>query len=178
MSDRGSWLMSAFGFQVGWFACVLGAARGVPWLGPAIVGCLALGALATSQVPKGLCVLWLLAGTLGYAMDSALVLGGTLDFGGKELVTSPSPLWMVALWVNFAATLDGCLAWLRGRYLLGSVLGVLGGPAAYVAGERLGAVRVAGPWWPGIGAIGVLWGISVPLLLAAERWLLGPRTSR
>jgi hypothetical protein len=23
--------------QVGWFACVLGAARGYPWLGPAVV---------------------------------------------------------------------------------------------------------------------------------------------
>ena len=47
---------------------------------------------------------------------------------------------MVGLWCGFAATLGYSMAWLQGRWLIASVLGLVAGPLAYRAGEALAVV--------------------------------------
>ena len=49
-------------------------------------------------------------------------------------------IWMIALWINFAASIRHSLNWIRGRYALGLLFGGIGGPLAYLAGETLGLV--------------------------------------
>ena len=73
---------------------------------------------------------------LAIGFDLYWTLTGLIAFTGASLM----PLWMVALWLMFATvwpqltrttTLPG---WLL------TVLATLGGPVAYLIGERLGAV--------------------------------------
>ncbi len=153
-------------FQICWLANCAGAAAGWPHLGPLVTAAwiaLHLGALAEDRISE----VWILlaAAAFGYAADSFLVLLGLLEFPPQTRLGGPSTLWMVALWVGFAATLRHALRWLAGRHLLGALLGAAGGPLAYRAGEALGAISIPDPL-PGLAAVSVQWALAMPMLLA------------
>lgn len=156
-------------FQAGWFACILGAANGLQMLGPIVV----MAVLATSLVMRCDRIAFVLrmtgAAGLGFVADTLLFRAGVLRFS-SELV---SPLWMTALWPNLAATLDSSLGWLSKRYALAAVSGAAGGPLAYYAGDRLGALRLdLSPY--AFAAVGCVWIAALPLLvLLTDR--TGPR---
>ena len=59
------------------------------------------------------------------------------------IVNGIAPLWDGVLWLQFAAILPSFLRWLSCWHWLSSVLGLVGGPLAYYAGERAGAVEMA-----------------------------------
>lgn len=152
-------------FQICWLANCLGAAAGWPILGPLVTAAwigLHLHALGDDRLNE----VWLLlaAAAFGYTADSLLVLLGLIDFPQHARLGAPSTLWMVALWVSFAATLRHALRWLSGRYLLGALLGAIGGPLAYRAGEALGAIQISDPV-TGLAAVSVEWLLAMPLLL-------------
>jgi len=151
-------------FQAAWFAAVLGAARGMLWLGPlAMVPTLAIH-LALQENRRGEVKLLLAAGLLGLIFDTALVAGGVFT-PLQHLFPRPiSPPWMICLWVNFAATLNVSMAWLRGRYVLAAVFGAVGGPLAYCSGAKLGATETL-PTTTGMLLLTIGWGIMTPLLV-------------
>lgn len=166
-------LVNFAAYQATWFASVLGAAAGVPWLGPAVVALWMGGHLPALGGERG--VEWrmlLIAAALGYAVDSLLVLGGWISFPGESWAWG-SPPWMVTLWIGFAATLSRSLRWLNGRYGVAAVLGLAGGPAAYYAGARLGAVELP-PGFDSELRIGLAWATALPVLLRIRAALARP----
>jgi hypothetical protein len=159
------------GFQLGWFAVVLGAASGRPWLGLVVVPLvLGLHLLIMAARPRQELTLACVCAVLGFFVDSALISGGVFTPIGS--VSGWSPLWMVMLWINQAAALNGSLSWMRGRYLLGAAFGAIGGPLAYLGGAKLGAMTAL-PTQQGLIILGVTWGVMFPLLL----WLAAKFTS-
>ena len=165
-------LAGVVAFYLCWFACVGGAARGLPWLGPLAVAAYAAADLRT--IPSGAArtrQVWLLAaaGAAGYAADSVLVLSGVLTFPPHAVLGWPSTVWMVALWVLQAAVLGGAMSWLRGRFALAAVAGAVGGPLAYLAGERMGAAMLGPTPAVALAAIAVEWALAMPLLVWMER---------
>ena len=172
MASRGTRLaVNVVGVNVGWFACVLGAARGAHWLGPAVVGGLLALHLALNRPRRAELLLAVAGGAFGFAFDSLLIAGG---FYEAERWVLPAPLttvWLVALWVDFALVLNVALRWLQGRWVLAAALGFVGGPAAYYSGQRLGAVRLGSPVWRSLLVLGAAWAVALPLLLWAARAL-------
>ena len=79
---------------------------------------------------------------------------------------------MVALWAIFATTLNVSLRSLRPHRWLAALLGAIGGPVAYYAGARLGALEFGTPA-PALAAIGIGWAILTPALLGTARRLDG-----
>jgi len=157
-------LLNAALFQAAWFAAVLGAAKGMPWLGPlAMLPVLALH-LALAENRPGEIKLLVVAGMLGFLFDTALVTAGVFLPVPYLLPRPLSPPWMVALWLNFAATLNVSLAWLKGRYLLAALFGAVGGPLAYYGGARMGATEAL-PTMSGILILMAAWGGMTPLLV-------------
>lgn len=148
------------GFQVGWWACALGARDPRPY-GVLVMGIVVLlhllSPLAAGRRLAELRLL-LLAGVLGVVLDGALLHGGALRFPGAP--GPVPPLWMVALWVGFATTLNGSLRWLAGRPLVAAALGALAGPLSYRAGVALGALEVRS-----YGAVALEWSVAMVLLL-------------
>jgi hypothetical protein len=151
-------------FQTAWFAAVLGAAKGLFWLGPlSMVPVLAIH-LALQEDREGEVKLLLAAGLLGFFFDSAFVAGGVFT-PLQHLFPRPlSPPWMICLWLNFAATLNVSMAWLRGRYLLAAAFGAVGGPLAYYSGAKLGATEAL-PTSIGMLLLAIGWGVMTPLLV-------------
>jgi hypothetical protein len=70
---------------------------------------------------------------------------GWQRFAGGQVLPALAPLWVVALWAQFATLLRNPLRWLRDRPLLAALLGLAGGPLAWASGARLGAVQLVQP---------------------------------
>lgn len=157
-------------FQAAWFACVLGAANDLALAGTlAVVGAVVLHLWLAPRAAEEL----RLVGTaiaIGVLWDSAVVSLGLLSYPTGTLLPGVAPHWIVAMWALFATTLNLSLAWLKGRPALAVLLGGIGGPLAYLAGARLGAVE-APDLMLALGVQGVGWAVLMPVLTAlAARW--------
>jgi len=69
----------------------------------------------------------------------------------------------VMLWMIFAMTLNHSLAWLSQKYYLSILFGAIGGPLAYIAGEKLGAITLLSS--NSIIMLCVGWALITPVLL-------------
>ncbi len=165
-------------YNIGWFACVASAAAGRPLLGIAAVGVVAAFHLFRSSGWRGEARLLAAAALIGFTWETLLVWTGLLAYPTAPGPGLFAPAWIVALWVNFAITPNASLAWLKGRPWLAAALGAVGGPLAFLAGERLGAVCIDDP----VLAYSVLaagWAVLMPALLRAAQLLedAPPRSS-
>jgi hypothetical protein len=164
-------IVSLAAFYVCWFACVGGAARGLPWLGPIAVAAyvaILLRACPAGTERRAQARLLGLAGAAGYLADSLLVLAGVVTFPPHAVLGWPSTLWMVALWGLQAAVLGGVMSWLKGRFALAAVLGAVGGPLAYLAGERAGAAALGPTHAIAFAVIAAEWALAMPWLVWME----------
>jgi hypothetical protein len=156
-------------FQIGWFAAVVGAGHGMPWLGVLIVPLVLLLDLVLSADWRQELIVALAAAVMGFTVDTGLVAAGIFA-PVPFLVPRPfSPLWMVMLWVNQATTLNSCMGWLRGRYLAGALFGAVGGPLAYLSGAKLGAASL--PSTDGLVILGITWAAAFPALLTVAEFV-------
>ena len=152
-------------FYLGWFACVVGAARGHLWLGPAVVAALLLLHLALTSNREREARLFLVIGLFGFLVDTLQASAGLYAFTHTSVVPWLCPPWMLALWMIFATTLNASMAWLAGRYGLAATLGALCGPASYAAGARLGAIELSANTLVSLVGIAIAWAFAMPALL-------------
>lgn len=156
-------------FQLGWFVCVLGAASDIPWAGTlGVVVILAHHLHSANNAEKELQLLSLVL-TIGFTWDSLLVAFGILEFNSGLFHSALAPHWIIAMWALFSTTLNVSMSWLKGRYLLSAVFGAVGGPLAYYAGAKLGAVSMPSEV-AALVALATGWSIIMPtLVLLSER---------
>jgi hypothetical protein len=154
--------------QVAWFGAVLSAARGLPWLGVVAVAAAVAWHLARARQPVREVGLVALALAVGAVFETLLVQAGLLQFEGGTLLAGTAPVWMVALWANFAITLNVSLRALRSRLLAAALLGAIGAPLAYAGGQKLGAVQFLQPD-SALAAIAAGWAVLTPVLFLAAR---------
>ena len=161
-------IINAVLFQVGWFACVLGAARQAPWIGLVAVAAIAAWHIVHAEERGREIRLLLLAAAMGALFETLLVQIGWLRFDAGVWLAGVAPAWMIALWANFATTLNVSLRPLRGRLGLAAILGAIGAPIAYFGGSRLGALELT-DLTPALAAVGAGWLLLTPLLFIAAR---------
>lgn len=150
-------------FQIGWFACVLGAANALPLLGPAVVACVVMLHLSLSKQPAQEFALVAVAGGLGAVWDSILVASGWIAYPSGNWITGLAPYWIVAMWMLFATTLNVSLRWLRHRTLLAVIVGAISGPMAFLAGSGLGGLTFLEPR-AALIALAFGWAVILPVL--------------
>jgi hypothetical protein len=157
-------LINFVAFQLGWFACVLGAAKGLPWLGPVMVAAVVALHLAMARRPLPELYLVLAAMVLGLVADSLLLATGWLNYSVGLWLPGLAPYWIIAMWALFATTLNVSMGWMRGRPVLTVLMGAVGGPLSYLAGEKLGAIELTQPIHA-LAALALAWAIAMPLLM-------------
>jgi len=104
---------------------------------------------------------------------------GGLTYTGIAPGALFGPIWIVALWMAFATSVDVSLRWLRQRPMLGAAFGAVGGNLAYQAGQKLGAVSFS-PMDPHAAlALALVWGVAIPVLVQVAAWCedLRPRAT-
>ena len=160
-------LANAGMFQLGWFACVLGGNS--LWLllpaGVLLVNGLWISARWT-EVRLIICVC-----LLGTLVDSLLLNAGVFEFRQEGILI---PFWLMLLWALLATTLNHCLEWTARPAWRAVLLGAVGGPLSYYAGQRLGAVQFGFGLWPTLVLLAVLWAGLFPAL----QWLAGKQTAQ
>lgn len=152
------------GYQVVWFAIVIGAGQGWPW--PGVVAALAFVTWQSWGAQRTL-ALRLVAASLasGLLIDGALAASGLLAYASPWPSPHGPPLWILAIWAAFAVTLPRSLAFLQGRPWLAAAFGAVGGPLAYLAAARLGSsVVFPTPSWPALAVLALAWAMAMPLL--------------
>jgi Protein of unknown function (DUF2878) len=153
-------LINAAWFQIGWWACILGASHGLEVA--ALVFCSALVCLhlvytdnARQEIKLGLIVL-----LIGIVTDTAFQFFSVISFYGWSL-GPVSPFWLWMLWLMFALTLRSSLSFLNDRLALSALLGLLFGPLTYLSGAKLGAASF-GPSHIHIALIALTWMVVLP----------------
>ncbi|MDX5299977.1 MAG: DUF2878 domain-containing protein [Gammaproteobacteria bacterium] len=144
-------------FQAGWFLCVLYPSALSAAFGLALVG--VHSALQRPHWAPELRIIGLLS-LPGLLLDSLLLGTGVLAVVGSD--SSIIPLWLVAIWLLFSATLTHSLRWMIQRPYLPWIAGPIGGPLAYMAAERLGAITINETPF-GLIALALGWGLVFPL---------------
>lgn len=163
MSRRVRLLLNAGLFQLGWFACVLGAQR--PWLLLIAMTCLAIHLLWIANAFNEWCSLLRVA-ACGWVLDTTLLHLGLFNFPNATFVL---PLWLAVLWLLFASTLQHSLSWTRRPWWIGSLLGAFAGPLSYWGGARLAGVGLPFGVWPSILLLALVWAMLMPAL----HWFAG-----
>ena len=151
-------------FQLGWFACVVGAAKQMPWLGVIVVLAIVIWHLSQAKQPKLEVYLLILTLIIGAIYDQTMLQNKLLTYQAHGWSNSLTPAWILALWVEFATILNVSLRWMRGRWLIAILFGAIGGPLAYIGAAKLGAVTI-NVLPLGYIALSIGWAIITPLLL-------------
>lgn len=161
-------IVNVVAFQIGWFACVLGAAHNLPWAGTATAAVIVAAHIIFAARPQQELKLVALALAIGAVWDSLLLSLHWLDFTSGVLIDGVAPHWILAMWALFAITLNHSLAWLQSRCLTAAMIGAVAGPLAYWGGARLGAVVFVAPLFAAL-ALSLGWALFTPLLARFAR---------
>lgn len=173
------------GYQLVWFASVIGAGRGLWWVGVSAAAAFAFAHLAlcrqTSAERAADLRLIGVALACGLLLDGGLALSGLADYATDQRAfpVGGAPLWILSLWAAFALTLRHSMRFLLGRPAWAFALGAVGGPLAYLGAARgWQAIAFAEPRWMALAALAVGWGLAIPLLTTlAARWSQAPVSS-
>jgi len=166
--------------DIGWGACVLGAAWDYHWLGMVVVLLLLIIHIALIEQDKigTVFIVAFMTIATGFLADTLLILLGTVE-PNRWLIPPPfTAIWDLMIWVNFSITLDRALRFLQKNPFLAAVLGAIIAPPTYYAAGRLGALRFTEPSHIGLIWVGVIWFFVMPLLsLMAKRFYHPPKTN-
>lgn len=159
-------LLGFAAFQASWWAAILAARSGADLLGIAAVLAFNVPFIWASESRRGFAAFVAAATVFGIVVDSAMVASGTfrISAGWQPAPWLCAP-WLAAMWLNLAVSIDTCMGWMKGRPLLASAFGAVGGPLSYWAGERLGVVAFDIPTPAALGVLAAAWALAMPALL-------------
>ncbi len=156
--------------QAGWFACVLSAARGISYLGIALVIPLIAWHLLRVQRPREEAKLLATVTLIGALWESTLIFCGLLAYPHSATVDGIAPFWLLALWALFAAQFNTTYRWLKRRLFAGALLGAIAGPLSFHAGAVLGAVHFV-RLIPATASLALGWAVILPVItLLSRHW--------
>ncbi|MEO8670149.1 MAG: DUF2878 domain-containing protein [Tahibacter sp.] len=170
-------LLNALGYQITWFAAVIGAGRGWAWAGPLTLLVFAGWQLGTSRFRAADLRLVGVALICGLLIDGALVQGHMARFAAPSPSSEFAPVWILSLWCAFALTLNHSLDVLKSHGLwISSLLGAVAAPLAYLGASRgWDAIEFTDSPWPAMLTLAMAWSLAMPFLVhAARRWTATP----
>ena len=166
-------LMNAILFQVVWFVCLL---AGNAWALVATLAYLFLHDRYFMHSRREWRLLFSFL-ALGVVIDGTLfqigVFSSNVTLFGQ---TALPPIWLLCLWVCVGTLFAHSLAFLRSRYVLSAVMGVVGPTMSYFAGANLAGISLAEPVILTLFIVAIIWSLVLPLgAWLCEKWALFQR---
>jgi len=156
-------------YQIGWFACVLGGASHRPWTG-CLIALTLLGVHLTRSLERSIEVrLMALATAVGAIVEMVQIATDTYRFTSGTVIDALPPAWLLTMWAQFATTFRHSLGTVISRPPQAALLGAIGGPIAFLAGERLGAVTLLEPLMHGLLRLSISWALALVVFSAVVR---------
>ncbi|HET8940993.1 MAG TPA: DUF2878 domain-containing protein [Rudaea sp.] len=168
------WINAIF-YQLTWVAAVAGAGHELWWAGPLALAIFACWQLSVSTQRRADVVLLACAAAIGFAIDSSLAQTKVFSYAAAVPWPQLAPIWIVALWMSFALTLNHCLAYLKAHLIVAAALGAIGAPLAYwAAASTWGAIHFVAAPSTALVVLAVIWAILTPTLCWLANWLAVP----
>ena len=161
---KGLW--NLISVNIGWLACILGAARGHYWQGLVVVPILFvihITAIERHKIRK-IFIVALATTAIGFLMDTTLIIVGAVEPNRWAMPAPFTTIWDLMIWANFSLTLDVSLRFLQKRPLVAAFLGAICAPGTYYAGDRLGALNFSEPVFSSLLWVGAVWLFAMPCL--------------
>ena len=156
-------------YQVGWFACVLGGASQRPWTGFAIAVAL-IGVHLALSIERSVEARQVgLAVIVGLIVEVVQIASGTYRFTSGTVIDALPPPWLLAMWAQLATTFRFSLRSVIARIPRAVLFGSVGGPIAFLAGDRLGAVTLLPPLTLGLIRLSIGWALALIVFAAFVR---------
>jgi len=116
----------------------------------------------------------MLALGVGAAIEGLQIWAGTYRFTSGTIIDSLPPPWLLVMWAQMATTFDFSLRPIVTRPVAAALFGAVGGPLAFLAGERLGAVTLHRPLAPGLLLLASSWTVAMLIFCSVERCRKNP----
>lgn len=157
-------------FQLGWLIVVMLGATVYHWGAILVVVGIIAYHLSVSPDTQRESKLIMLALGIGLVWESLLTVNGLVVYTHGQWYGDVAPIWIIAMWAMLATTLNVSLRWMHGKSALAFIFGAIGGPLAFIAGEKLGAVTFP-DFSMAMLALALGWGLLFMLLMQlAERF--------
>jgi len=170
-------LWNLISVNIGWLACITGAARGHHWLGLVVVPILFVIHITAIQRRKirRIFIVALATTAIGLLVDTILIVVGAVE-PNRWLMPAPfTTIWDLMIWANFSLALDASLRFLQKRPLVAAFLGGICAPGTYYAGDRLGALNFSEPIFSSLLWVGAVWLFTMPCLSLMAMFLFQPQ---
>ncbi len=163
-------IFNIIGFQLSWWACVLGVKNGQPYLGP-ICMIIFIGIhffyFKANILELRLISIFAVLGTLA---DTLMAYSGILSYEGLYFQNILiAPLWITAMWCGFCATINHSLGWLKDKWIASFLLGAVFGPLSYIAGEKFNAISFHTSVANVSIVLAFVWGFSIYLIFLINK---------
>lgn len=152
-----------------WFACVLGAANNLIWIGLLSLAIFVGWQLAVSEDHVGDIRLLGAAALAGLIVDTSYIQAGLLHYASPLPSPELAPWWVMALWLNFALLLNHSLRRLQDHPWLAMALGFVGGFIACYGGIRLNVLFLEVPELYMLLVFAAVWAVAIPALVWVAR---------
>jgi hypothetical protein len=153
-------LLNIIGFNISWFGLILLEERFIPvvilWIGLHFYYC---------KQPMAEFKLILSVTIIGIAIDSLLLFLDVFQFSNHLII----PLWLMMLWIAFAATIAHSLQFLSRCTLLQFVIGFIFPPLSYIAGESLSSMTFGFELFITYLVLAVIWSILMMLFFKLQK---------
>lgn len=151
-------------YQVGWLAAVFGAAAGYGQEGGTLALLLTAGHVVLARQRAAELGLVAAATLTGAAVETWQIASGTYAALADWSPGGAPPLWLLALWAQFATTFRMSLWTIVRRPLVAAAFGAAGGPIAFLAGARIGAAVLGTPIDMTMLRLAAAWGLALAVL--------------
>ncbi|MDX1588823.1 MAG: DUF2878 domain-containing protein [Oleiphilaceae bacterium] len=113
-----------------------------------------------------------MAAFLGMVVDILWQNLGVLRFPDNQgyYAEGMIPVWLVAIWLIFATTVNHCLYWMRSWPRLTLLMAPFAGAFAYYSAAQIGAVEIGHGLW-GLLALALGWLFLFPTFQRISRWM-------
>lgn len=159
-------ILNIVGYDVAWFGCVVGAAFGYAWAGIALAAANVALHMRWSPVVRREAALVFGGALVGVSADALMVVTGVYEYRPRPDGLSLEFLALFfAMWASFGTTMRIAMRFAWRRPWAGALLGLLGGPLAYLAAAKIGTITLpeGAAMWRSLAVIGVVYGVLTPV---------------
>lgn len=151
-------------FYICWLICVQQAAIGNGFIGPTLIGIVALFHIWYTKDSRQEVLFIMIISVAGTLIDTVYMNIGVMRFNSLyQNFPNIAPLWITSLYTLFAAGFTQSFGWLKERWWTMIFVGAIGGPLSYLAAMKVGAGEFLVPIWIGVSILAIVWASIFPL---------------
>ena len=158
-------LYDLLGFKVCWALCAFCSVWDKPYLGPLVTLIFIIGHLLIVNFNFRDIKIIIASIMIGFIIDNLFL---NFDFVIYKNSINYATLWIIAMWAGFSITLIYTLDSLQNKYFMAALLGLVGGPLSYQAGDSIGSITINHNY--SYIVLAIAWAIAIPLLLSLIKY--------